>query len=407
MRFGKELRFAKKICFSFLAISVFAILNSNSNLVYAQNDANSKVVNIYDNGKAIVIGTDKKTVKDALEKAKIKLETGDKVEPSLESEILDSNFNINIYRSQPAILRDGIRILKIMTSSKDGKQIAKDAGLELYDEDVVEPKISFNRISDGAGVEYVVMRATSFDFIFYGKPITARTLKTTIGEYLKEKNVKLEPQDKINLDLNTKITQGMKLEIWREGKQEITVDEDVAFKTREIKDYNRPRGFKEVQTKGENGKRTVSYEIEIKNGKEVSRKEIKSITTKEAKEEVVVVGMKIQLPAGSHEDWLRAAGISEDDLGYANSVIGRESGWNPFAKNPYSGAYGIPQALPGNKMSSAGSDWETNPITQLRWADSYVKGRYYDGSPYAAGLCSGSSRGWECAYRFWQVKHWY
>jgi hypothetical protein len=44
----------------------------------------------------------------------------------------------------------------------------------------------------------------------------------------------------------------------------------------------------------------------------------------------------------------------------------RESGWNPYATNPLSGAYGIPQSLPAAKMASAGPDWQTNPATQIR-----------------------------------------
>ncbi|MGB9376981.1 MAG: transglycosylase SLT domain-containing protein [Mycobacteriales bacterium] len=57
----------------------------------------------------------------------------------------------------------------------------------------------------------------------------------------------------------------------------------------------------------------------------------------------------------------------------------RESQWNYRAQNSSSGAYGIPQALPGSKMASEGSDWRTNPITQIRWGLGYIKGRY--GSP--------------------------
>jgi hypothetical protein len=59
----------------------------------------------------------------------------------------------------------------------------------------------------------------------------------------------------------------------------------------------------------------------------------------------------------------------------------RESGWNPGAANP-SGAYGIPQSLPGSKMAAAGPDWATNPKTQITWGLSYIKGVY--GSPAAA-----------------------
>jgi hypothetical protein len=54
----------------------------------------------------------------------------------------------------------------------------------------------------------------------------------------------------------------------------------------------------------------------------------------------------------------------------------RESGWNKYAENPYSGAYGIPQALPGSKMASAGNHWRTNATTQIRWGLRYIKSRY-------------------------------
>jgi hypothetical protein len=60
----------------------------------------------------------------------------------------------------------------------------------------------------------------------------------------------------------------------------------------------------------------------------------------------------------------------------------RESSWNVYATNPYSGAYGIPQAVPGDKMSSAGPDWESDARTQIRWGLDYIKERY--GSPHVA-----------------------
>lgn len=65
-----------------------------------------------------------------------------------------------------------------------------------------------------------------------------------------------------------------------------------------------------------------------------------------------------------------------------NALEMREAGWNPSATNPSSGAYGLPQALPPGKMASAGPDWRTNPVTQLRWMMSYIGGRY--GSPAGA-----------------------
>jgi hypothetical protein len=60
----------------------------------------------------------------------------------------------------------------------------------------------------------------------------------------------------------------------------------------------------------------------------------------------------------------------------------RESGWNVYAENTSSGAYGIPQSLPGSKMQSAGSDWETNPATQIKWGLGYISAVY--GTPCGA-----------------------
>ncbi|MDR0342014.1 MAG: lytic transglycosylase domain-containing protein [Nocardiopsaceae bacterium] len=67
---------------------------------------------------------------------------------------------------------------------------------------------------------------------------------------------------------------------------------------------------------------------------------------------------------------------------YLSMLWMRESGWNPHALNPGSGAYGIPQAVPGAKMASAGPDWRWNPRTQIRWGLTYIAGRY--GSPLNA-----------------------
>jgi hypothetical protein len=75
-------------------------------------------------------------------------------------------------------------------------------------------------------------------------------------------------------------------------------------------------------------------------------------------------------------------GFGEDQFGCLDSLWTRESNWRVNADNPSSSAYGIPQALPGSKMSSAGSDWATNPVTQIRWGLGYIQDRY--GSPCSA-----------------------
>jgi hypothetical protein len=68
-------------------------------------------------------------------------------------------------------------------------------------------------------------------------------------------------------------------------------------------------------------------------------------------------------------------------FGCLQDIWNRESGWRYDAENP-SGAYGIPQALPGSKMASAGADWQTNPATQIEWGLGYIKNIY--GNPCKA-----------------------
>lgn len=76
-----------------------------------------------------------------------------------------------------------------------------------------------------------------------------------------------------------------------------------------------------------------------------------------------------------------------------SAIVEHESGWRLTARNRTSGAYGLPQALPGSKMAVAGADWRTNPTTQLRWAtDFYIPARY--------GTACG-------AWRFWQEHRWW
>lgn len=98
------------------------------------------------------------------------------------------------------------------------------------------------------------------------------------------------------------------------------------------------------------------------------------------------------VPKGDHMHWLEQAGMPRSWWSYVSAIINRESKWDPKANNPTSSAYGIPQALPGSKMRSAGSDWRTNPITQLKWMKSYIKDRY------------GSAQN---AWRIRQTRGWY
>jgi hypothetical protein len=87
-------------------------------------------------------------------------------------------------------------------------------------------------------------------------------------------------------------------------------------------------------------------------------------------------------PQQTAEQMLSQYGWSSSQFSCLDPLWIQESGWNVYAENPSSGAYGIAQALPGAEMASAGSDWESDAATQIRWGLTYIQGRY--GSPCAA-----------------------
>lgn len=387
---------SKRISLFFVAIVVLfsSVLFIDKVLADGQQptvESDESLVSIYDRGVERSIVTKARTVAEALKLADIEVnQSQDVVEPALDSAIDAKKFNVNIYRARPITIVDGLMRKTITTAQQTPELIAQSADITLHKEDKVELDKTSNLAVDGADTLMTINRALPVNLTLYGKKMTVRTQAKTVAELLKEKNITIKSDDVLLVDQSAAIYPNMTIELWRNGKQTVTMDEEIAFKTETISDANKTTDYREVKTRGENGKKTVTYEIEMNGGREVARQAIASVVTKEAKNQVEIVGTKINLPAGSHTDWMAAAGISPNDYGYVNYLVSKESGWRVNASNN-SGAYGLPQALPGRKMASAGADWETNPITQLKWMNGYVKGRY---GSWANAVSHSKSRGW-------------
>jgi uncharacterized protein YabE (DUF348 family) len=364
--------------------------------------SDKRLITIHDNGQDKGVLTRATTMRQALAEAKINLDANDTVEPGLDEELVGNNYEANIYRARPVTIVDGAIRTKVMSPYRTASQIVKQAGMVLQDEDLTKIAANTDLVSEGTGVSLTIDRATPATLVLYGKQIQTHTQATTVGEMLKEKKVTLAKEDTLSVPQSTPLTSGLIVELWRNGKQTLTQEEEVSFDTEKVQDSARDVGYKEVKTPGENGKKTVTYELAMKNGQEAGRTMIQSVETKKAVKQVEIIGTKYALPTGSHEDWMAAAGISPSDYGFVNYIVGKEGGWCPVRwqgdsscinHGSYPGpgrGYGLVQATPGDKMASAGSDWLTNPITQLRWATGYAVGRY------------GS---WEGAYKHWLTAH--
>ena len=186
----------------------------------------------------------------------------------------------------------------------------------------------------------------------------------------------------------------------------VTVEEEILYETI-TKDVSGDSELKKntVVQAGSNGLKRVTYRIKYQNGNEIEKTEISSTIVKEPVNKIVEVRTKIVTSrssgsriSGSVAEYqayaaekCNAYGWSQSDFNCLVSLWNRESGWNPGAYNSRSGAYGIPQALPGSKMASAGSDYLTNYKTQINWGLSYIKSRY--GNPTNAWSHS-QRKGW-------------
>lgn len=368
---------------------------------------NDTLVTIYDRGMQSTFVTGKATIQEALDAAGIELDERDAVEPARDEKLIAEEYQVNIYRARPVTVVDGATRQRVVTPYQSAERIAKDAGVSLFAEDTTSLVRSHDFIGEGAGLQMIVDRATPLSLDLFGSASTVRTQAETVGEMMKEKNITLDKDSRVAPSASTPITEGMSIRIWKEGIQTITVDEEVAFDTEQIKDADRPIGYKEVKTAGIVGSRSVTYEVVIQNGVEVERKEIASVVKTEPVKQVEVIGAKSPtLPytgGGTKTEWLAASGIPSESWGYADFMVAKESGWNPNAVNKSSGACGLAQALPCSKL---GPNW-SNPVVALNWMNSYVNGRYYDGSPYAKGLCGGMTSNWQCAHAHWTKYRWY
>jgi uncharacterized protein YabE (DUF348 family) len=251
-----------------------------------------RLVTFHDRDEQRVILTHAQTVRDALADAHISVVSEDIVEPGLSEPLVATDYTVNIYRARPVIVVDGASRQKIMTAAQTAAGISDAAGMQLHDEDTTKMTASSDVVADGAGVTLTIDRATSFALNLYGTATTAYSRAKTVGEMLDDKRIQLAQSDTLSLDRNTPLTAGMTVAIWRNGVQTATLEEPIAFPTRQIQDVDQPAGYRKVQTPGTNGRKNVTYQIMMQNGKEVSRAAIQTVVIDQPKEQVEIVGAK-------------------------------------------------------------------------------------------------------------------
>ena len=294
----------------------------------------------------------------------------------------------------------------------------------------------------GVGVTAMTTSLTSVKIqLSDGYEMTVLTSKKNVKEILEDNNIIVENDENVMPSVDENITETKTIQITNKSTQEVeiakisesgiettidelmnaystitekieTVEETIPFET-VTKDISEGASStrNSIIQEGEEGLRRVTYKVKYQNATEIERNKISEEIVKEPVNKIIQVRSNVVSSrsisearssgsvSGSVAEYQAYAaekcesyGWSDSDFSCLVSLWNKESGWNPNSYNRSSGAYGIPQALPGSKMASAGSDYMTNYKTQINWGLSYIKSRY--GTPTAA-------------WNHWKARNWY
>lgn len=351
-----------------------------------------------------VVPTNEPTVGDLLKKLHIKLDKGDRVEPAPNTQIAQDNLRVNIYRAVPVEIVDGVQKTYGLSAATTSRSLAAQVGVAVYPEDNVKTEQPGDFVASGSiGRRVVVDRATPVNLNLYGTPTVVRTHAKTVADLIAQKGIILGAGDSVQPAPSTPLTPNALVYLTHKGTQIVSETESIPAPVQVVRDNSLSFGTSAVRQQGSPGQRVVTYQINTKNGTEVGRTLIQSVVTVQPVPQVVAQGQAVSIPADKQSVMARA-GIAPGDYKYVDYIASHEGGWCPTkiqgthncpgymnpSDVPAYGGYGIFQATPGSKMASAGSDWATSAVTQIRWATGYAVGRY------------GS---WAGAYNHWVANH--
>ena len=240
-----------------------------------------------------------------------------------------------------------------------------------------------------------------------GQTEQVTTTDAIVAQLLNDLNIPLGSSDRLSAAPDSALVAGETIRVQRVATKTVTRMKTLPFSTTRKSDPSLTKGTTEVVTPGRDGKVRIVYSIVYVDGKEVGQTTLSSVVLAKPRTQVVKVGTKDvpapvtvaaapTAPAPSPgtakaiaKQMLTARGWGTDQYDCLVTLWNNESGWRVNATNSSSGAYGIPQALPGSKM---GPGWQTDATVQIRWGLGYIANRY--GTPCGA-------------WSYWQANGWY
>lgn len=338
-----------------------------------------------------------RTVGDVLEAQGIEVDERDIVVPSTSTAVADDTLVVVRHARQVQVQVDGVE-RDVWTAAQTVEDVMADLGVRSTSRTSVSRSASLGRDVLQVSTPKTVRIAVD------GATLTVEGTGSTVREALADAGVVLGEHDLVSVPLDAAAVDGLVVLVTRVTTVIAHETTPIPFTTVREDDDTLDKGTEKVAVEGRAGSHAVTFESYRAGDVEVGRTVLAESQVSAPVDEVVKVGTRTAPavpdvapvePGTSRAIGLEltlARGWSESEFACLDALWTRESGWRVNAANSSSGAYGIPQALPGSKMASAGADWQTNPATQITWGLNYISGRY--GTP-----CD--------AWASFQVKNWY
>ncbi|WP_419705478.1 ubiquitin-like domain-containing protein [Promicromonospora sp. NFX87] len=346
--------------------------------------ANANVLTIDYNGELHTVGVYGDTVGEALASQHIRLGRDDVVQPAATAGVAQGGTVVVRTSREVTVELDG-QVMTLRTTAGTVGELLAALGPR---GDGALATASRTARLDRDPVRFSTVKQVNI--AVDGSVLEFHTTQSTVRGLFREAGITLSDGDVTSVPPDAAAVDGMVVMVSRDASSSRTVTEVLPFETETIEDPSLPEGYESIRTAGVAGEVRVTYAVKTVGGAVVERTEVeRKVTRKPVNEELVVGTMDVAtapVDPGSARALGQAMaaerGWGADEFSCLDQLWQKESGWRWNADNPSSSAYGIAQANPGSKMATVGSDWLTNPATQIEWGLGYISGRY--GTPCGA-----------------------
>ena len=346
-----------------------------------------KAVHLSVDGKTVTVSTTASDVGQVLRAQHYSINRHDLVAPAAGSSVHDG-MTVVLRRGRLLHLDIDGRRTSVWTTASTVQQALNELGYTTRD----FVSVSRSRRLPLQPTDLAIRTPRRVTVVHDGRREQVSTTDATVAELLADIDVSVGTKDRVSAVATSAPADGEVITVQRVGERTLVQSVAVAFKVTRKADSTLAAGKTKVLTKGRKGTLQVTYSVVFVDGKPAARTQLASRTLAAPRTEVLAVGTKqkakvdvantpkVGAPTpGSAKaiakELAAKRGWGDDQYSCLVSMWSRESGWRTNAANS-SGAYGIPQALPGSKMASAGPDWQTNAETQIKWGLGYIAARY-------------------------------